>query len=138
MRMMMQIRTITVGAREADVGRAAAAVQQARVRLEAAGYEVQMLRLALPRLPYMRIGLVEYAQQIERQAADAGFECVSLGPIDATRMPALPDALAATESVFASAAITRLDGEDCAEAASTVAETIVAIGAATPGGFGNM
>jgi hypothetical protein len=43
----MEIRTITVGAREADIGRAARAARLARERLEAAGYVVQSLRLAL-------------------------------------------------------------------------------------------
>jgi hypothetical protein len=43
----MQIRTITVGAREEDVARSARAAASARDRLTAAGYAVQTLRLAL-------------------------------------------------------------------------------------------
>ena len=43
----MHIRTITAGAREADLGRAGQAAQRARERLMAAGYQVQTLRLTL-------------------------------------------------------------------------------------------
>src|SRR5262245_48938504 len=100
--MTMQIRTITVGAREEAMGRAATAAQRAREGLIAAGYEVQTLRLALAAGGANRRGdFVTIARDTEVQALDAGFDCVSLGPLDGERLAALPEALAATQMLFA-------------------------------------
>src|SRR5690349_9258702 len=136
---MMRIRTITAGAREADLERAASAARSARARLEAAGYDVQTLRLALSASGSNRCAeFTTIAQGVEAAASDAGFGYVSLGPLDGERLERLPDALAATETIFGSARIAGLDGAVYPDAIRAVAEAIVAIGAATPGGLGNM
>ncbi len=133
----MFLRTITAGAREADIDRAAAAARLARARLEGAGYQVQTLRLALPP-PDAHIGLVQYARRIERRAADAGFDYVSLGPLDPALLPALPEAMGAAQAVFAGAALLGPGGALDRAAIDGAAAAIAAIGAATPDGFGNL
>src|SRR5262245_56569446 len=136
---MMRIRTITAGAREEDVGRAAAAALAARERLSAVGYEVQTLRLALAGGGANRCGdFAAIARGAEEQAIDAGFDCVSLGPLAGERLAALPQALAATDMLFAAAHLTGPDGALYPDMLRAIAEVIVATGAATPGGLGNM
>src|SRR5262245_22731066 len=135
--MTMQIRTITAGAREEDLGRGAAAARRARERLTAAGYEVQTLRLALAAGGANRCGdFATIARGVEEQALDAGFDCVSLGPLAGERLAALPEALAATGMLFAAAHLTGPDGAIYPDMLRAAAETIVAIGAETPGGLG--
>jgi uncharacterized protein len=135
----MQIRTITAGAREADIARAGQAAQRVRERLVAAGYQVQTLRLALSAGGSNRCGdFVTIAQGVEEQALDAGFDNVALGPLAGERLDALPDALAGTERVFAAAQIAGVDGVVYPDMIQAAAAAIVAIGAATPGGLGNL
>jgi uncharacterized protein (UPF0210 family) len=134
----MDIRTITVGAREADLGRAARAAQEARARLEAAGYTVQTLRLALLQVANTCADFATVAQGAERQALEAGFDYVSVGPIDHRRLPDLAGALRGTETVFASTQIAGLDGTVYEETIRAAAGAIVAVGQATPLGFGNL
>jgi uncharacterized protein (UPF0210 family) len=135
----MQIRTITAGAREADLGLAARAAMLARDRLVADGYAVQTLRLALAASGSNRCGdFATIAQAAEEQALAAGFDCVSIGPVDAERLPALPEALAATESLFAAAQIAGPDGAVRPAALRAATEAIVAIAAATQLGLGNL
>ena len=135
----MQIRTITAGAREADIERAGRAALRARERLVAAGYEVQTLRLALSASGSNRCGdFVTIARGAEEQALDAGFDNVALGPLAGERLAALPDALAGTERVFAAAQVAGVDGAIYPDMIQAAAATVVAIGAATPGGLGNL
>jgi len=135
----MQIRTITAGAREADVERAAHAAQVARERLIAAGYMVQTLRLALTATGSNRCGdFATIAQAAEEQAIAAGFDCISIGVVDGDRLAALPEAIGATESLFASAQIVGADGGIRHETIHAAAQAIAAIGASTPDGLGNL
>jgi uncharacterized protein len=135
----MEIRTITAGAREEDLSRAAAAARQARGCLEAAGYTVQTLRLALAKTGFNSCGdFVTIARGVEQQALDAGFDYVSIGPVEGDRLAALPDALAATEALFASAEIAGVDGTLRWDTIGGAAAAIAAIGAAAPNGFGNL
>jgi uncharacterized protein (UPF0210 family) len=135
----MRIRTITAGAREADVERAGQAAQRARERLSAAGYEVQTLRLALSASGSNRCAdFATIAQGAEEQAIEAGFDSVALGPLAGERLAALPEALAATERLFAAAQIAGVGGTIYPDMIQAAAATIVAIGAATPGGLGNL
>jgi hypothetical protein len=135
----MHIRTITAGAREADVERVARAAQRARTRLEEAGYTVQTLRLALASSGSNTCAdFTTVAQGAERLALDAGFDYVSIGQVEADRLPHLAEALAATETVFASANIAGPDGALRYESIRRAAETIVKLGATTPQGFGNL
>jgi uncharacterized protein (UPF0210 family) len=135
----MQIRTITAGAREADVERAAHAAQVARERLIAAGYMVQTLRLALTATGSNRCGdFATIAQAAEEQAIAVGFDCVSIGVVDGDRLAALHEAIGATESLFASAQIVGADGGIRHETIHAAAQAIAAIGASTPDGLGNL
>jgi uncharacterized protein (UPF0210 family) len=135
----MQIRTITAGAREEDLEQAATAARRARERLIAAGYEVQTLRLTLAAGGANRCGdFATIARGAEEQAVDAGFDCVSLGPLTGERLAALPAALAATDMLFAAAHLTSPDGVVYPDMLGAVANAIVIIGASTPGGLGNM
>ncbi|MFL5800437.1 MAG: DUF711 domain-containing protein, partial [Roseiflexaceae bacterium] len=80
--MTMRIRTITAGAREADIERAGHAARRARERLAAVGYEVQTLRLALSASGSNRCGdFVTIARGAEERAIEAGFDNVALGPL---------------------------------------------------------
>jgi len=107
----MRIRTITVGACEADVPRAAHAACTARQRLEDAGYTVQTLRLALDTTGTNRCAdVTAVLRSIEALALDAGFDYVSIGRVANDRLPLLAEALAATDTVFASARIAGRDG----------------------------
>ncbi len=135
----MDIRTITVGAREEEIGRAARAARLARERLQAAGYTVQTLRLALGANGRNSCGdLAAIARGAEERAIAAGFDYVSLGPAPLERLAPLPEALAAAESVFASAQIAGQDGAVRHETIRAAAGVMVALGKLTPGGFGNL
>ena len=135
----MRIRTITAGAREADIERAAHAAQLARKRLEAAGYVVQSLRLALAASGSNRCAdFATVAQGAEQQAIEAGFDCVSIGRVDIERLGQLAAGIAATQALFASARIAGRDGIADHAAIRAAAQAIIAIGAATEHGFGNM
>lgn len=135
----MEIRTITIGAREDDLARAAQAARLARERLVDAGYTVQSLRLALSTAGSNRCAdLATVARGVEEQALDAGFDYVSIGRIDAERLPQLPEAIAATQAVFASARLAGRDGVADERVIHAAAEAIVAIARATPDGFGNL
>jgi uncharacterized protein (UPF0210 family) len=135
----MNIRTITAGAREADIDRAARAARLARQRLEAAGYVVQTLRLALSLSGSNRCAdFATVAQGAEQQALDAGFDCVSIGQVDIERLGQLAEGFAATQALFASAPIAGPDGLADHAAIRAAAHAIVAIGTATERGLGNM
>jgi uncharacterized protein (UPF0210 family) len=135
----MEIRTITAGAREADIERAARAARLARERLEAAGYTVQSLRLALAVSGSNRCAdFATVAQGAEQQAIDAGFDYVSIGRVDVERLGQLAEGIAATQGLFASARIAGRDGIADHVAIRAAAQAIVAIGAATEHGFGNL
>jgi uncharacterized protein (UPF0210 family) len=135
----MEIRSITAGAREEQIETAARAARLARERLEAAGFVVQSLRLALAMSGSNRCAdFATVAQGAEQQAAEAGFDCVSLGRLDADRLAQLDAAITATQAVFASARIAGRDGLPDAAAIRATAGAIVAIGAATEHGLGNL
>jgi uncharacterized protein (UPF0210 family) len=135
----MQIRSITAGAREADIERAARAALLARKRLAAAGYIVQSLRLALSMSGSNRCAdFATIAQGAEQQALDAGFDCVAIGQVDIERLGQLADGIAATQALFASARIAGSDGSADHAAIRAAAQAIIAISAATEHGFGNM
>ena len=135
----MEIRTITAGAREEDVEQAARAAMRARERLTAAGYAVQTLRLALAATGFNSCGdFATIARGVEQRALDAGFDYVSIGQVEGERLDALPEAIAATETLFASAPIATADGTVRPETVRAAAAAIAAIGARTADGFGNL
>jgi uncharacterized protein len=135
----MNIRTITVGAREEDITAAANAAHAARKRLDEAGYRVQTVRLALSTAGSNRCAdFAAVARGAEQLAIDYGFDVVSLGRIDRERLPALPEALATTELVAANARIAGRNGVTDLAMLQRVAEIIPQIASSTPNGFGNM
>ncbi len=135
----MEIRTITAGAREEDLARAAAAAQAARERLNAAGYAVQTLRVALATSGSNRCGdFAAIAQAAEEQALAAGFDYLSIGLLDDERLAALPEAIVATAGLFASAPIADAEGRLRPATIRLAAEAIAKIGANTEHGFGNL
>lgn len=134
----MQLRTVTVGAREEEVAQAGQAARIAKQHLEAAGYMVQSLRLALTQATNACGDFAAVARGVEELALENGFDFVSLGPVEASRLPALPEALAATQTVFASAHIATPEGVVLPETLRAAAETIVALSRISPDGFGNL
>ena len=134
----MQIRTITAGAREEAIGAVANAARLAHARLEAAGYVVQSRRLALTQATNVCGDLTAVACGVEELAIEHGFDFVSLGPLDASRLPAIHAALAATQTVFASAQIATPEGVVLPDTLHAAAEAMVALATISPDGFGNL
>jgi uncharacterized protein (UPF0210 family) len=135
----MELRTITAGAREEDLARAAKAAQAARERLTAAGYTVQTLRVALATSGSNRCGdFATIAQAAEEQALAAGFDYLAIGQLDDDRLAALPEAIVATSGLFASAPIVDAEGRPRPTTIRLAAEAIAKIGAGTDHGFGNL
>lgn len=135
----MQIRTVTVGAREEDLGVVAKAAQLARRRLEEAGYVVQTTRLALSSSGSNRCGdMATIAQGVEQQALDAGFDYMSIGRLDPDRQEHVAEALAATSAVFASIRIGGRDGEVGFAGIRAAARAMTQLVADTPQGLGNL
>ncbi|MBL6965533.1 MAG: DUF711 family protein, partial [Anaerolineales bacterium] len=98
----------------AQAGNFVAAARQAFANV---GYEVQTARLAtvpFPELvPALVVGeVIEFAQQLERAAAALGFDYIAVGPAhpeDLRAYTLIPEVLAATENVFASAMMSTSD-----------------------------
>jgi hypothetical protein len=116
-----------------------------RQALEAAGYPVQTLRLAGPALARAFAGeaqaLPEFARRLETACRDQGFDYTNLGPAwptdPAEYFSQIPEALGATQTVFASASLTDAHGLSLL-AARRVAEIIHRCATLTPDGFGNL
>lgn len=145
----MKIRSITLFASlgvpldagvVADLGETARAARQT---FEAAGYEVQTLRLATNLFPALlaaqkAAGIPGTVAAIEARCRDAGFEFTALGPAGAEAAPWIPDILGATESIFATISLTdfetgRIQGSATRNAARTIHEA-----ANIAEGFGNL
>ena len=153
----MKIRSITYffdpgwPLQEAVLQQAGSFIPAARAAFQAAGYEVQTVRLACPPFPRLlpgkRMGsgladeLVRLAQALEGAAKGAGFEYVSLGPAlpEAPQSYAwIPAALAATQNAFFSGALTAADGAISLPAVRACAQVIQQAAAITPDGFANL
>ncbi|MFN8524998.1 MAG: DUF711 family protein [Chloroflexota bacterium] len=151
----MKIRAITLGldARwpdpASDVADAAYFARAAADRFEAAGYEVQTVRLAYSplaeRIPDGDPGLLrQAAREIDAAASDAGVPFVSIGPVrwshlGAAAAPlaaAVPDVIAATSNISASIE-TAAGGRLIGPAAEAAGAAIAALAARTADGFGN-
>ncbi len=134
----MRIRSITVGAREADLGRVAVAAQRAKAQLEDVGYAVQYVRLALQQVSNTCADVATVMQGAERVALDAGFDHVSIGLVESKRLPGLAEAFGATDAVFASAMIVGPDAALRYDAIQAAAEAIVALSTVSPDGIANI
>lgn len=149
----MKVRSITAfapaaaGAVEA-AGQAGPFLARARAAIEAAGFEVQTVRLALA--PLARIvresvgpaDLVELATRTERACETAGVDYVSLGPwrpgdpeIQARTLPTI---LGSTSRLFTTLQFADAVGGVDPFAARLAAETIVAAAPLEPDGFANL
>lgn len=149
----MKVRSITAFA-PATTGAVDAAatagpfLAAARAAVEAAGIEVQTVRLALPPLDRIvresahRNELVELAGRIERAAQEAGIDYVSLGPWRAgapeAHARALVEILGATTRLFATLEFASIDRGIDPFAARLAAETIVSASPLEPDGFANL
>ena len=148
----MKIRSITYffdpgwPLQEAVLQQAGSFIPAARAAFQAAGYEVQTVRLACPPFPRLLPGgsateLVRLAQALETAAQKAGFDYVSLGPALPETPQAyawIPAALAATQNAFFSGALTAADGAISLPAVRACAQVIQQAAAITPDGFANL
>lgn len=140
----MKIRSITVfGAVGAlkratgDLARWGAFAREARAAFTEAGYEVQTTRLAMAGPP-PKANLAAFAVALEQLSREQGFEYVALGPAPTEALSQLPDVLAATQAIFASAHIVDpatgvIDGN-----AIRAAARVIRRAAAIEAGFGNL
>ncbi len=128
---------------------AEAFIAEARPAFETAGYEVQTVRLAttpFPRLISPNPGnyasrVIEFAQQLERNAISSGFEYIAIGPAlpDFPESYAIiPDVLAATEIVFASGVMSSPKTGISLPSVRACAEIIHRLSPADPKGFANL
>jgi uncharacterized protein len=155
--MTVEIRSITYGGnlKQADdeatllnIGRF---LQDARAAFTRAGFVVQTVRLGTQPFPRWltftpATRRVDAVVALEKMVRQAGIDYCSVGPagLDATAeagegwLELIPELLASTESIFATAAIaTRRDGINLA-AIGRVAEAIKRIADTTALGFGNL
>jgi uncharacterized protein len=148
----MQIRTITcfddvsfpiAKERLRAIGLLAAAV---RGRLQDAGYEVQTVRLALPPLS-RTIGAdaskaVALARDLESACGGERIDYATIGAVragdPASLFAAVPDAIAATSSIFASCLIAEAGAGIDLAAVRGAANIIDRCSRLTPDGFGNL
>ncbi len=148
----MNIRTITyfcepgfpvATERLAAAGETVAALEAA---LTDAGDLVQTTRLAGPPFPQMLAGhpekVVAYARALEDLCFVHGLDYATLGPARAADAPAffhvIPDALGATQNVFAAAHLTDPGLGASLPAIRLIADVVRRCAALTPDGFGNL
>jgi uncharacterized protein len=147
------IRTITAGVsltRLTDleaVSRAISVLKAAKETFEAAGFEVQTLRLALPPLvaaaePAARPALLDTLRALDRAAADAGA-LISIGPVltddrlDAALAPWVAELLQTTKQVMCSVSVASAERGVHEQAVTVAAQVIVALARSTPTGSDN-
>ena len=126
-------------------------LSKAKAAYEAAGYDVQTTRVAT--IPFPKLlgekhieELPKYADQLSKVIKAAGIDYASLGPAlpDMLRSYQLiPDAIAASENIFFSGAMTSNDGKPSESkihlsAVKACAEIIVKCGPIDPNGFANL
>ncbi len=148
----MKIRSITTffspswPINERAFEKAGAFIAAARPAFEAAGYEVETVRLAC--VPFSRLlGSLEaeiviaFLRQVESLAQSQGFSYVSAGPAlpeSPQSFTMIPQALAATQNVFFSGMMTLPNGGVSLRAVRLCAEVIHQAAPITPDGFANL
>jgi uncharacterized protein (UPF0210 family) len=118
----------------------------ARLAFEAAGFEVQTVRLAVPPFPELLPDsqtdtVIDYARQLETTAASLGFNYVSMGPalIDTPESFAvIPEVIAATEILFTSGIMADRKKGISLPAVRACAEVIHALAPQDENGFANL
>ncbi len=150
--MPLRIRTLTAFLHPGDpiqferLRDAARALTELRQAMTEAGIEVQTLRLATPPLAtWVEAGdrtLVAKAQRLEEACFVAGFGYASFGPWRPGDDPALaaviPEALGATNTIFATLRLTPDARQIDHEAIGLAADIIARCATLTPDGFGNL
>ena len=151
----MKIRSITIGldpgfplktARITQGGRFA---QEVKTICEAEGFAVQTLRLATPPFPqYLAscspAAVLRFAQELEACCLAHGLDYCALGPLDPglpeqqPLVELLPDLIAETEIVFASARLGNADQVPTRPVTQAIAGIMKTIADTTPDGFGNL
>ncbi len=148
----MKIRSITFFVNpgwplnESSLSQAGDFVAAARPAFEAAGYEVQTARLATTPFPKLVSSLdaaevTEFARQLEQAAAPLGFDYVAIGPAQPDDLRAyalIPDVIAATEHVFASAEMSSPQAGVSLPAVRACAEIIARLAPLDRNGFANL
>ena len=149
----MKIRSITCflnpswPLEESRLARAAEFRQAAQQAFQAAGFEVQTTRLAVPPFPTLlepgsgSADMVRLAGELESAAAQAGFAYLSLGPALAENLASyglIPEAVAATENVFFSGSLTDSSGCVSLAAVKACAQVIHRLSPISPDGFANL
>lgn len=148
----MKVRSITCfyhpGQRDADftLDRLARLAQALAQRLNAAGFEVETTRLATVPFPIMvpsccGDSAILLAQKMEKQAADLGFEFLSLGPAlpqYPESYPLIPKMIAATRNVFFGGVMATAAEGVSLPAVRACADIIHTAAQITPDGFANL
>ena len=148
----MRIRSVTVFINAGDPATQLDAVRQAgqaaaeiRGALQAAGFEVQTMRLATQPLSDLPGDPLVLAPELAAQSTAAGFEYVSLGPVladdpraDLSPLASIPALIRASEVVFANVLVARHGGRINLAAIRQTAGIIREIAHTTDLGFGNL
>ncbi len=135
---------------EGTIASTARFLTDARLRLVDAGFEVQTVRLATP--PFLDVVgdpdpqvLLDFARRLEELAGKHRIDFISIGPVVATTplallmsIHALPQVIAATEKIFSGVLFADNRSGVNFSAAYAFAETVCAVAAASPNGFGNL
>jgi uncharacterized protein (UPF0210 family) len=124
---------------------AGAFLAKAKSAYEAAGYEVQTVRLATSPFPALLNGKVntlpKLAEKLENILSQIGVAYASLGPalIEYPESYAvIPDAIAATQNVFFGGAMADKNNGISMQAINACAQVIKKASTITPDGFGNL
>lgn len=119
---------------------------RARLDFQAAGFEVQMTRLASVPFPYLVPSLevsqvVHLAQELEQAAKAQGFDYAAIGPA-LPEFPqsyrVIPEVIAATRDIFACGVMAGGAGDIYLPAVRACAEVIQRTMPLEPGGFANL
>ncbi|MFC1996120.1 DUF711 family protein [Chloroflexota bacterium] len=148
----MKIRSITLFCdpgwplNKGRVQQAAGFADEARPAFEAAGIEVQTVRMATPSfarlLPDTRTEtVVSFAQALETELTPLGFEYIAIGPAlpdDIKSYEAVPAVVAATENIFVSGIMASNENGLSLPAVRACAEIIHALAPQDEVGFANL
>ncbi len=139
----MQVRAVTVFSHPEDITQAAKVAATVRLVLEAADYDVQTTRWALPPFPLLaadRAAAVDLARRMDAALPGYGLDYVALGPALPERPETyawLPEMLAGATRVFASAVVADDEGIHPA-AVQASADVMAALAPLAPNGFANL
>ncbi len=140
---MMQIRAVTVFSHPNALPKAAKIAATVRLVLEAADYDVQTTRWALPPFPLLassRAEAVALARRVDAQAAEHGLDYVALGPALPTHPETyawVPAMLEGVARVFASGVMADESGLHT-HAIQACARVMAALAPLEPNGFANL